>query len=130
MKKILIMFLFLSSAVAFAQISAENVGEVAAQENVGKPAEFPGGINEFRNLLMKNFRSEKLKIDKGIVKTTVVFVINEDGSVTDIKALGGDEMMNVESVRAVSKIKIKWTPAELNGEKVKYNFTMPFTMNF
>lgn len=130
MKKILIMFLFLSSAVAFAQITSENVGEEATQENVGKPAEFPGGINEFRNLLMKNFRSEKLKIDKGIVKTTVVFVINEDGSVTDIKALGGDEMMNVESVRAVSKIKTKWIPAELNGEKVKYNFTMPFTISF
>ena len=130
MKKFCTIFLFLNAAVAFAQISAENVGEVAAQENVGKPAEFPGGINEFRNLLMKNFRSEKLKIDKAIVKTTVVFVINEDGSVTDIKALGGDEMMNVESVRAVSKIKIKWIPAELNGEKVKYNFTMPFTVSF
>ncbi|MBD8017522.1 energy transducer TonB [Kaistella pullorum] len=130
MKKILIMFLFLSSAVAFAQISAENVGEVAAQENVGKPAEFPGGINEFRNLLMKNFRSEKLKIDKGIVNTTVTFVINTDGSVSDIKASGENQVMNDESVRAVSKIKTKWIPAELNGEKVKYNFTMPFTLSF
>lgn len=130
MKKILIMFLFLSSAVAFAQITSENVGEAAAHENVGKPAEFPGGINEFRKQLMNHFRADKLKLDKGTVNTTVTFVINTDGSVSDIKASGENQVMNDESVRAVSKIKTKWIPAELNGEKVKYNFTMPFTLSF
>ncbi|MBH1958969.1 MAG: energy transducer TonB [Flavobacteriia bacterium] len=130
MKKILFISLFLSAGLVFAQTKTENPNVETTQKDVDKLAEFPGGINEFRNIINQNFRTEKLKIDKGIAKTTIVFVINEDGTVSDIEALGENQAMNDESIRVVSKIKTKWKPAELDGEKVKYRFTMPLTMSF
>jgi len=129
-KKILLMSLFLCAVLVFAQTTAEDTKTETTQQSVEKLGEFPGGINEFRKQLMNHFRADKLKLDKGTVNTTVTFVINTDGSVSDIKASGENQVMNDESVRAVSKIKTKWIPAELNGEKVKYNFTMPFTLSF
>lgn len=126
LNKILLMTLFLNAIFAFAQVSADNVSAVASQENVDKLAEFPGGINNFRTFIFRNFKGEKLKVDKGTLETTVSFTINEDGTLSDIKATGNNQAMNKEIVRVISIIKTKWKPAELNGEKVKYNFQMPF----
>ena len=48
-------------------------GEDIAYDNVEKLPEIPGGINEFRTLIMKNFRTDKLKMARGVIKTTVNF---------------------------------------------------------
>ena len=130
MIKIIQILFFFSATSLFAQDKSVETKVVIAHEKVEKLPEFPGGINEFRNLIMKNFRSEKLKIERGIVKTTVVFKIDKEGSMTDIKALGSHHFFNEEAVRALSKIKLKWTPAELDNEIVEYRFRMPFTMSF
>ena len=126
MKKIVLLLFILFTGLAFAQ---EKIVENKIEEKVEKLAEFPGGINEFRNQFTKVFRSDKIK-EKGIVKTLILFVIEKDGSIIEVKALGGSQTFNDESIRAIKKIKGTWIPAEINGEKVRYRFRLPLTMNF
>lgn len=130
MKKIILLLSFFISVIIYSQTK-----EITAQdstfvhEKVEKLAEFPGGINEFRNQFTKVFRSDKIK-EKGFVKTLVLFVVEKDGSIIEVKALGGSQSFNDESIRAIKKIKGKWIPAEFNGEKVRFRFKLPLTMQF
>lgn len=126
MKKIVLILFVLFTACAFAQ---EKTVENKIEEKVEKLAEFPGGINEFRNQFTKVFRSDKIK-EKGFVKTLILFVIEKDGSIIEVKALGSSQTFNDESIRAIKKIKGTWIPAEINGEKVRYRFRLPLTMDF
>lgn len=59
-----------------------------------------------------------------------MFVIERDGTLTGITASGTNESFNNEAIRAVSKIKGKWSPATINGQKVRYRFKVPLTLNF
>lgn len=130
MKKfVLILFLFISAAVYSQAKEIQSQDSTKVYEKVEKLAEFPGGINEFRNQFTKIFRAEKLK-EKGLIKTLVTFVVEKDGSVNEVRALGGSQSFNDESIRAIKKIKGKWIPAEFNGEKVRFRFRLPLTMSF
>ena len=126
----MLMLFVLSTATLIAQESNEQAKVEITHEKVEKLPEFPGGINAFRTMLMNNLKVDKFKIDRGIIKTTVVFKIEKDGTITDIKALGGNHFFNEEAVRALSKIKVKWSPAELDNEIVAYRFRLPLTMSF
>lgn len=97
--------------------------------SVEKPAYFPKGSLVFRQKFAKNFK-EKNVISKEIEKCELTFIIEKDGTLTDIKASGTNESFNNEAIRAVSKIKDKWIPAEIDGYKVRYRFRLPLTINF
>ena len=129
MRKIVLVLFVLFTGFAFAQEKTENNNVETTVEKVDKMPEFPGGINEFRNQFTKVFRSDKIK-EKGVVKTLILFVIEKDGSIIEVKALGGNQTFNDESIRAIKKIKGTWIPAEMNGEKVRYGFKLPLTMKF
>ncbi|MCI3938771.1 energy transducer TonB [Chryseobacterium aahli] len=96
---------------------------------VEKPAEFPKGLLTFRELFAKKFKERKV-ISNGEEKCELTFVIQKDGTLTEIKAIGNNESFNNEAIRAISKIKEKWIPAEINGNKVRYRFRLPLTMKF
>lgn len=97
--------------------------------DVEKPAEFSEGINAFRRKLLKNLKVKNV-ISKSIEKCELMFVIERDGTLTGITASGTNESFNNEAIRAVSKIKGKWSPATINGQKVRYRFKVPLTLNF
>ncbi|WP_089859150.1 energy transducer TonB [Chryseobacterium taeanense] len=95
-----------------------------------KPASFPLGSTEFTNKLSKNFRSRKVISTADIESCEIIFIIDKDGNMTDIKTLGTNQSFNDEAMRAISKITQKWIPAEMNGEKVRYKFRVPITIRF
>lgn len=49
---------------------------------------------------------------------TIKFVVDKDGSVSNIQAISGPEDLKAEAVRVISKSG-KWTPALQNGNHVK-----------
>lgn len=107
--------------------------QVSATEiyaEVEQLAEFPGGINAFRNKVQNNFDTGAMDGDEGVVKTTITFVVERDGSITDIKADGGNKTFNSEAVRTIKSVKNKWTPAKINGQSVRYRYRFPITMQF
>lgn len=133
MKKLIVLVLLISFAKIFAQENAENkesLGQKLVINEFTKPAEYPGGINVFRNNFAKMFRADKIN-SKGVVKSEAQLIISEDGEVTDIKITGNDPSMNKEMERVMKLLsKTKWIPAEINGKPVKYRFKLPMTMSF
>lgn len=107
------------------QVSATQV-----YTEVEQLAEFPGGINAFRSKVSNGFDSSAMDGDEGKLTTEVIFVVERDGSITDVKANGSNKSFNDEAIRTVKNIKNKWVPAKINGQSVRYRFRLPLTMQF
>ncbi|MCG7280998.1 energy transducer TonB [Chryseobacterium taklimakanense] len=97
---------------------------------VEQQADFPGGINSFRNKVSDNFDSGAMEGGEGTLRTEITFVVERDGSLTQVKATGPNADFNREAERTVKSIRNKWTPAKINGQPVRYRFRLPLTMNF
>ncbi len=106
------------------------VSETQVYTEVEQLAEFPGGINSFRSKVNSSFDTSVMDGDEGTVKTEVTFVVERDGSITDVKANGSNKDFNAEAIRTVKSIKNKWAPAKINGQSVRYRFRMPLIMQF
>ena len=58
-------------------------------------------------------------------RATVQFVVEKDGSITNVKILRGiDPELNKEAVRVISAMP-KWKPGEQRGKPVRCKFTVP-----
>ncbi|WP_226063843.1 energy transducer TonB [Kaistella polysaccharea] len=106
------------------------ISETQVYTEVEQLAEFPGGINKFRANVSNNFDTSVMSGDEGTVKTEVIFVVERDGTITDVKANGPNKDFNAEAVRTVKSIKNKWSPAKINGKSVRYRYRLPLTMQF
>ena len=96
---------------------------------VEQAAEFPGGMDSFRNKFASSFDSSQIKA-VGEVSTNISFIIEKDGSFTHLKAEGNNAQFNTEAIRAIKSIKNKWAPAKMNGEVVRSRFNLPLKMFF
>lgn len=106
------------------------VSENQVYTEVEQLAEFPGGINSFRSKVSSSFDTSAMDGDEGTVKSEITFVVERDGSITDIKANGSNRDFNAEAIRTIKSIRNKWAPAKINGQAVRYRFRMPLTMQF
>lgn len=87
--------------------------------------QFPGGIQKFYDFVGKNYRAPKEDI-KG--KIFVQFVVEKDGSLTDIKVMRDlGYGTGQEAVRVLSKCP-KWIPGEVQGQKVKVLYSLPISV--
>lgn len=94
-------------------------------------ADFSGGINAFRNKVSENFDVSAVNSDSGeIIKGTVTFIVEKDGSISNIKVNGANADFNKEAEKTIKKIKGQWIPAKFQGQKVRSYFRMPLTMQF
>ncbi|AWH83722.1 hypothetical protein HYN59_00700 [Flavobacterium album] len=90
--------------------------------------EFPGGVSEFYQYIIDNFKPEsKLK---GVQKLYVYFVIEKDGSISIVKILKGLDEKNDENLIKVIQNSPKWSPGIQNGKPVRASFNLPLTINF
>ena len=96
--------------------------------SVDKAPDFPGGVQKFYDFLGKNIKyPEQMKQKKVEGKVFVTFVIEKDGSISNIKILREPGYgSGKESVR-VMKLSPKWIPGEQNGKKVRVQYTLPIT---
>ena len=115
---------------------------------VDKEAVFPdGGVNGFRSLLaskvntnkineyenlpkeevkkIKKLISQKKPISKTTISSVLTFIVELDGTISDISAKGENQSFNEEIERAVKSIQTKWIPAEVNGGKVRSKYYVP-----
>lgn len=109
--------------------------QVIIDENVivakpDKEAKFPGGIDNFRNQVSKYFAQGDFDGSGELMKTTITFVVEKNGTISNIKANGKDAYFNKEALKTLNKIQTTWIPAEVKGVKVRSAFTMPIAMQF
>lgn len=91
---------------------------------------FPGGSEAMMNFLKEKINYPKEAQDKGIHGRVVVnFVVEKDGSITDLKiARGIDPLLDNEALRVI-KMMPNWEPGKQKGEKVRVRFTLPVIFN-
>lgn len=109
------------------KIPSDYSGEIL--EKTSEPAEFPGGINAFRTKLLNIFNTETV-IGQGRVSAECSFVIERDGSMSQIKVKGNNESMNKQAQTALNALakEAVWEPAKHKGTPVRYRLRLPITL--
>jgi protein TonB len=106
----------------------DNGNTIVNTTALDKLPEFPGGINKFYTYVANNFDRPELDSEK-ILKVYVSFVIEKDGSITDIAVKNDPGYgMGKEAVRVLKSLKTKWTPGILNGKPVRTAYNLPITI--
>ncbi len=88
--------------------------------------EFPGGMEKFYSYVGKNYRAPEEEGLKG--KVYVTFVVEKDGSLTDIKVLRDIGYgTGTEAIRVLKRCP-KWNPGVQNGKPVRVLYSLPITI--
>lgn len=87
--------------------------------------EFPGGMEKFYKFVKDNFRTPE---DTPGGRMIVSFVVEKDGSLTDIKVPRPAGPGTAEEAIRMLKRCPRWVPAEQNGRKVRCMFTLPIVI--
>ena len=88
---------------------------------------FQGGdLNTFRNWVQSNVRFPQIAHENGIQGTVVLsFVIEKDGSLTNIQVLRTpDRSLSEEATRVLQKSP-KWTPGKQRNQVVRVKYNLP-----
>ena len=93
-------------------------------------AEFVGGIDKFRRLVGENFDQSDFEGLGETVSSSISFVVERDGSISDVRATGPNAAFNKEAERTIKGIRGKWTPGKMQGEFVRSRFRLPLKMAF
>lgn len=94
---------------------------------VDEQPEFPGGMKALAKYLKENMNyPEKSRKHGSQGCSYVVFIINADGSITDVQTMrsAGDVYIDMEAHRLVENMP-KWIPAKKDGKNVRVRFTLP-----
>ena len=128
----------LDEMVVVAMAPGEEQQPVKKEEPKGEPQEkvifqvveempqFPGGMGEAMKFLAKNMKypvaAQQAKIEGRVI---VQFVVERDGSVSDVKVVRGvSPELDAEAIRVVSMMP-KWIPGKQRGKAVAVKYTMP-----
>ncbi|GLU42694.1 energy transducer TonB [Allomuricauda sp. NBRC 101325] len=77
--------------------------------------------------IRKNFRYPEIAQEMGVQgRVSVIFVIQKDGSIGDIRMRGPDKNLEAEALRIIEKLP-KMTPGKQRGRPVKVPFSIPIT---
>ncbi len=88
---------------------------------------YPGGHNGWVQYLNTNLQYPRKAFKKKVEGTVVVrFIVERDGSISNVEAISGDELLREEAIR-VLKISPKWIPALQNGKVVRSYKNQPIT---
>ena len=103
--------------------------ENGVYDSVEEMPTYPGGVVELMRFVQKNFKYPKEVEELGIQGRIVcTMVINEDGSISDIKVVRSvHPLYDAEFVRVVEAMP-KWNPGKHKGKLVKVKYTIPMTM--
>jgi protein TonB len=118
-----------------AELSVEPVGngDVVEEDNsiyntagIEVKPDFPGGMEKFYKFVGKNYQVPEEEGLKG--KVFVSFVVEKDGSLTDIKVIRDIGYGTGKEAIRVLRSCPKWNPGEQNGKKVRVLYSLPINI--
>ena len=131
MKKIILMLsIALMGGAAMAQVEVIPAASQNTEEEVfvvvEEEPEFPGGMEALYRYLAANIHyPAEAKAEKIQGTVFVSFVIEKDGSVSNIKVLRDiGSGCSEEAIRVVQAMP-KWKPARQRGKRVRAQYTLP-----
>ncbi|MHA4895908.1 energy transducer TonB [Pedobacter sp. PWIIR3] len=93
--------------------------------------EFEGGMKAWYKYVSKNLRYPEMAVDQAKGgKVFVSFVVERDGSISNVQVIRGVGFgMDEEATRVIKKSP-RWNPGKQNGKPVRVRFNMPITFSF
>ena len=99
-------------------------------ESVEINPEPPGGMAAFRKWIADNYQYPQGAIDAGVKGTVQVsFVVEKDGSLTDVKVLRDLSYGTGQAAQNMLKRARKWSPGIQNGRPVRVAYTLPIKLD-
>lgn len=97
-------------------------------EIVEQMPSFPGGMGALMSWLSQNIKYPVIAAENGVEGRVIVqFVVEKDGSITDVKiARSVDPSLDKEAARVVKSMP-HWTAGRQNGSPVRVKYTVPVT---
>lgn len=91
---------------------------------------FPGGLAAFYQWVGKNYNYPQMAKEQGVSGTVYVsFVVERDGSLTDIKVIRDLKYGTGEEAQRMLKNSPKWKPGIQNGRPVRVSYSLPIKLN-
>lgn len=92
-----------------------------------KLPKYPGGIEKFYEYVVKRFERPEIDEDGDVTMSVLVsFVIEKDGTLTDIKAIRSTNyQLEKEAIRLLKASKVKWEPGIKDGKPMRTLFMLP-----
>ena len=125
MKKVLPLFLLFFGLLFSAQEIPVKADSVYAE--VEEAAEYPGGLDAFRKVIVKELDSSKV-IGRGLIASETTFIVDQEGKLSDFKSTGNASLA-AEMERVLSSMKKRWIPAKIDGQPVRTYYRIPMRMN-
>lgn len=96
----------------------------AAKPLSSSNAEFPGGIEQFHNFFMKEYK-KPVDVSYWKLNFTLAFAVEKNGSVSFLECSPPvEEPLQKEIIRVLSLCP-KWLPGESNGKKTRMQYSVP-----
>lgn len=90
-------------------------------------AEFPGGIEQFHNFFMKEYKKPE-DVSYWKLNFTLAFAVEKNGAVSFLECSPAvEEPLQKEIIRVLSLCP-KWQPGESNGKKVRMQYSVPILL--
>lgn len=111
-------------------IAMDEVGdeteEVLDSDEIEESPVFPGGESALYEFIRNNITYPEQALNDGIQGTVIVqFIVEKDGSVSDITVIKSvDKSLDIEAIRVI-KLLPKFTPATRNGIPVSTYYSLP-----
>ena len=104
------------------------VEETKVFDVVEEMPQFPGGNSALFEYLSKNIKYPVVAEENGVQgRVVVTFVVERDGSITDVKVVKSvDPSLDKEAQRVVKSMP-HWIPGKQNGSAVRVKYTVPVT---
>jgi hypothetical protein len=108
------------------QFVQKGENEVYNTAGLTEKPDFPGGIMEFYKFVGNNFKTPSQPNLKG--KVYITFIIEKDGSLSDIKTIRDIGFGSGEEAIRVLKLCPNWIPGKMNGVPVRVLYSLPITL--
>ena len=93
-----------------------------------KMPEFPGGMDKFYKYVGNNFEKPEID-DVNTLRVYVSFVIEKDGSMTDIKVSRDPGYgLGREAIRVLKSLRTKWSPGIIDSKPVRTAYNLPIVL--
>ena len=118
----------LKAKEVIAEPEPPKVEETKVFDVVEEMPQFPGGQAALLEYLAKNIKYPVVAEENGVQgKVVVTFVVERDGSITDVRVVRSvDPSLDKEAARVVKSMP-HWIPGKQNGSAVRVKYTVPVT---
>lgn len=123
---------YLPKTTETGSVKSENTDKIYDFVSIEKQPEFPGGIAKFYKYIAGSIKYPKMAQENNVQgKVFLSFVVEKDGSLSDVQITRGLGSGTDEEAIRVLKESPKWHPGIQNGlaVRVKYNINVNFTLN-